>query len=308
MSALNIVLIGDRGSDKTQLAKRLAAHHKRMFHLNLSLTVSSTPAATATMGIYCVNLSQKINEHYITDKINKFKKANPDAEVALVGTKSDSQAANIELFKNLKIPNTTNLQIVIPKEDDKTVEKLAIYLLPLYSKTTDNLPWYDALNNFLINININNLSPETNEDLQVALLELWLTVFDKDINLQAEGIKNFINDCDTILEKKHPSIMRSVLKVVAVVCVAIIAGLLAFGIGFALGSWSGPGAFITALMAGSVAAGAVVASSIACGAIGSGLTAFGLFRQSKVMTAVNTFVQETHNFKPTPLSLSTITI
>ena len=110
-------------------------------------------------------------------------------------------------------------------------------------------------------------------------------------NNSALAIEEFTNKCHVILEGNHSNILNAVLTVAAIALVAVLCGIIGFAIGFAAGAWTGPGAFITGLMAGSAAAVAVVATSGSLGLAAGGLTAFGLFSDSKEMTAVNTFAK-----------------
>lgn len=64
---------------------------------------------------------------------------------------------------------------------------------------------------------------------------------------KATAIETFANNYHVILEGKHPNIKNAVLAVTTTAVVTVLAGLVGFGIGFAAGIWTGPGAFIRVL-------------------------------------------------------------
>ena len=86
--------------------------------------------------------------------------------------------------------------------------------------------------------------------------------------------------------------MKAVLSVAAAAVVTLIAGFVGFGIGFAAGSWTGPGAFITGFMSGSAAAASVVGASGCLGLLAGGLAAHGLFKESKEAIALTEFAAD----------------
>jgi predicted GNAT family acetyltransferase len=103
-------------------------------------------------------------------------------------------------------------------------------------------------------------------------------------------IEDFEKNCNRHLAGKHPVLM-AIAKAVAVVVIAafvtVIAGLVGFGIGFAAGAWTGPGAFITGLTAGGAVASAVLGSSSAVGVVATAVSAYGLFKKSPLEKAVH---------------------
>src|SRR5690242_7650501 len=118
MASFKIVFLGNQGSGKTQLAKQLAFNDIMLFDPNSKPTVGAEfiklPLNSenklnlwdvtgderynsvlkayhrdADIGIYCVDLTEEIDEQQIKEKIALFKKINPNSPIILVGTKAD---------------------------------------------------------------------------------------------------------------------------------------------------------------------------------------------------------------------------
>jgi len=95
---------------------------------------------------------------------------------------------------------------------------------------------------------------------------------------KANAITDFEQNCRLCLHG-HDSWIKNTLKVVLALavtaCVFVLAATVGFGIGFALGAWTGPGAFFSGL-AGGIGAGVIAASAV-LGVMGGALVVFGLF-------------------------------
>jgi hypothetical protein len=109
------------------------------------------------------------------------------------------------------------------------------------------------------------------------------------------ALNEFVAQCTETLEGKYASVLKSVLTITAIAVSAVLAGAAGFGIGFALGLWTGPGAFFTAVAGASYAALAVVGASGVSAGIAGTLAGIGLFRPSKELVGVKTFADQIKN-------------
>ena len=96
----------------------------------------------------------------------------------------------------------------------------------------------------------------------------------------ATPVSQFTSHCDDILQNKHSNTKRAVYTFAASIIVTALATLIGFGIGFATGCWTGPGAFITGFIAGGKAACATAAFTGLMG-ITAGHSAFQFFSKNK---------------------------
>ncbi|ETO93982.1 hypothetical protein [Legionella oakridgensis] len=96
----------------------------------------------------------------------------------------------------------------------------------------------------------------------------------------------FAQHCRETLDGKHPNILKTILTIAAVSVATVLAGAVGFGIGFALGLWTGPGAFFTGVMAGSAAASLTLAAAGTVGVTAGVLTGYSLFKPKADVSAV----------------------
>ncbi|WP_133130169.1 hypothetical protein [Legionella yabuuchiae] len=125
----------------------------------------------------------------------------------------------------------------------------------------------------LINLNnvSRNISKAQKKQLGEEALSLVTQLQNSDpLNLETVT-QEYISNCEKILPKQR-SVMKAIAGVVLAVVVTFIAAVIGFGIGFAAGLWSGPGAFVSGVMAGSAAAVAVAGTSAVAG-VGAGALA-----------------------------------
>ena len=90
---------------------------------------------------------------------------------------------------------------------------------------------------------------------------------------------DFKKNCEKILDKNEAKALNAILTVLAVVVAVVLAAVIGFGIGFIAGAWTGPGAFFSAVAAGSAAAISVVAATGATGVLVGTLVGLGLFKK-----------------------------
>ncbi|MFW2572247.1 GTPase domain-containing protein [Legionella sp. 29fVS95] len=262
------------------------------------------------IALYCVDLSSAISEAQIRQDIERFREANPLATIILVGTKVEqAQAESQGHFDRLEIAGVkarlktsaaTGLGL-------NTLEKLLLFLslnslLAFTHIYKIGSVWQEATHNLLLSIY--GLPDYQREAIRDELNILTDAIHHQAAEHHAEAITRFTRNCCTILEGNHPYIMHAVFSVGAAAIVTILAITVGFGVGFTAGLWTGPGAFITAVMASETAAGAVLATSSSLGLIRGGLTAHGLFkefkqiRESQEMGALNNFVATSRDYTP----------
>ncbi|KTC86457.1 Rho GTPase (Miro-like) [Legionella brunensis] len=271
----------------------------------------------AEAAIYCIDLSsdEELNYWQIRSEIQRFRDfTNPDVPVVLVGTKADicsdnpeknSEAAEEKIKAIIDEFQTEDISItdvfVTSSKENYNIEGFPEYLKALIQRITREREIAQV-----------SFQPSQWQEAYTALRQrIALLPFDKYIAIDKElkalktaleqpllaeekaaAVKTFIDQSHLILEGKHPNVLKSVLILASVATVTVIAGLIGFGIGFAAGIWSGPGAFFTGLMAGGTAASTVVATSSALGLLSGGLAAYSLFKPSKELVAIDDFVTQ----------------
>jgi hypothetical protein len=91
--------------------------------------------------------------------------------------------------------------------------------------------------------------------------------------------KDFKKHCSKIMEGKHPKILKTVLTITSVLFSATFGAVMGFGMGLMMGSWSGPGAFLSAVAGGSImAVGAFVGAGLQAAQTG-GFVGYKLFNK-----------------------------
>ena len=247
----------------------------------------------AHIAFYAIDLSKNICET-ISNDISEFKTNNPNIILYIVGTKSDlclegGEEACTKIAKdngNLGYLSTSAkngigigsllgvLHQCLEKDVDSQQVRQESYLekqIHQFKNTLKDLPQDTSR---LIEKELGSLRGALNKDI----------IYNK-----AQRIELFTKNCHNILAGKYPNIMKAVFTLAAVALVTLIAGLVGFGIGFAAGAWTGPGAFITGFMTGNAAACSVVSIAGFAGLAG-GYTAYGLFKDSKAIIGLNEFV------------------
>lgn len=269
----------------------------------------------AQIAVYCVDLSKSLNKNKITEDIAAFRSHigsnSPKIPIILVGTKTDLNsevshmefdqlAQNVDLgFElSLKVSAASNqgiarlskvLYVLAPKSElssqfspNKNAMDEALKLL---SKSS---PLYRKIN--LLNLRIVGVSKQTKELIGSATLTLVKELqSSKDALSKGNAIEEFETQCINYLGGSRPLIQSAILGVVVSAIVVVLSGLVGFGIGFAAGVWTGPGAFITGFLAGSAAACSVVTTSSLYG-VGLGIFS-GVIKHNTLMNQ-NVLVQD----------------
>jgi small GTP-binding protein len=257
----------------------------------------------ADIAIYCIDLSDWINENQIDEDIRQFREVNKNATLLLVGTKADLVPEAQNRVASIANDNFTH-RFALSALDDKVLaaflegltrlakqsllekiktmdrKQLVDLKIDLFDYAKDNLPKesaiYQAIDSFM-----ETIAHLPNEKYCALGKEAFILVDALKMGnkeLLPDAIEIFTTNCDTIL-KNDPAYLKNVaLAFAAAIVVALFVAIAGFMIGFAFGLWAGPLAFFTGL-ATSYAAITVLSLSGAAGVISGLLTAYGLFTE-----------------------------
>ncbi|EHL29034.1 GTP-binding protein [Legionella drancourtii] len=331
MEAFRVILFGNEHSGKTQLFKRIMDDKVYIFEqvskptqgvdygiryldLNTKLLLWDLAgdkrfsafvdaySVIASVALLCVDLTQVINEAEIKAYIETFRKHNRNAHVILVGTKADSLSANASLLKTIKIDDQRTTILVVSAKTNIGISELFHYICslghenrPPETEDTQRASLFEEAIRKLIT-SLSKLPYEKrraiNEEIKKLLAQLAKKAIQDNVHAKARAITEFSNNCQAILDNSYPLVFKAILTVVAAAVVTLVIGCIGFGIGLALGSWTGPGAFISALMIGNTMAVAVTTSSITLGVGGGSLSAYGLFQSPQEKVHLDNFVAD----------------
>jgi len=148
---------------------------------------------------------------------------------------------------------------------------------------------------------ISDLTSEKQKKIITQIDKLKVLVSDPQSTEQEkiDAYKAFTNRCREIIDGKHANILKTILSITAAIVATAIITTFWFGVGFVIGIWTGPGAFFTALMAGSVAAICAIASSGIGGMLTGALVGQGLFarKESKEVIAVENYAKNLQEYE-----------
>lgn len=114
-----------------------------------------------------------------------------------------------------------------------------------------------------------------------------------DAQAKSAAIMTFKTSCNKVVQRSgYETIVKAIEVVVSAAFFTLIAAMIGFGIGFACGAWTGPGALIGAAAIG------VVVSSGAVGVAAGGLTTYRLFKPSPLSSKIDAVVKAGENFEP----------
>ena len=305
----NLIVLGNTNSGKSALLKCMApdqssterylremnsstpysfSHSKNNFdpkYLFVCSDVSNQAETTqADYILYCVDLSNPIDLDDLnvtlksisqTTSASYFKAASQS--IILVGTKSDSSDPTfLDAFKTYKF--STECNIVTER-----------YITSVYDKT-GIAELKDGLFNLVQNKHWNKAVAE----LQSRLQTRGLSNLDA-INQQLDELKtgldngnasfdNFVKNCHQRLSETLPAYKTPPLKQVItnfayhLLWTTFATTLVGFTVGFMVGVWSGPGAFVTGILGASAAAQNTMIAAACVGAMKGGYELQRLFR------------------------------
>ncbi|HHF7365356.1 TPA: Rab family GTPase [Legionella bozemanae] len=318
-----VVFFGKYKSGKTQLNRRIALQEQFEFQNEPHTTVgadfltreiasdntvilwdtagderfqgmSSVFYKGADVGIFCIDLTEEINEQEINKSIQEFREFAPNVPIICVGTKSDSPKANLNALKKIKSKEIAHF-ISTSAENGDNVNELFSIITQLCKGKQYSL-WGEAKAKLLLSLK--ELPDRKKLLINQELIKLSRIIFVDTNNPsvtplhKANAIEDFTNSCKVILEGQHPNVLHAVLSVAAAAIVLTVTALIGFTIGVACSWWTGPGAFFAGLLSGYTAALAVASSSTALSVVAGGITAYGLFKPTKEMNAISEFTAE----------------
>ena len=317
MLTLNCILFGDKGTNIEDVTKFLGSLSQQYpnemvmisdnsFRFTNKITtvniwntilgkkhtsVNNLLYRKTDIGVYCIDLDKKIDLKKIINDVNRFKEKTHNAKLIFLGTQV------MRLYeKTQQVIHTIPLGIFIeyfymsrPDSFDDVINYLLHYSEHKRSHISiDRSILQVAFEKF--HDTIINLPSDKKASIDTHLEKLYEDLYENRENTSdAKAIEKFISACHDLLAEDHPNIMDAVLALAATILVTLIAGMVGFGIGFAMGAWTGPGAFITGFMAGSATAVSVAGASSSLGLLGG---AYTFFKESKEITAVNEFEYE----------------
>ena len=274
------------------------------------------------MVLYCIDLSIQITEQMIEIALNSIREFNQQclgATLLLVGTKCDSPLCQDNqaitrlrhlqqklLEQNIELPDE-NCFITSAKLNLGTQALFERFSTPINppwvqlhsdssesedDTTTDSLneltPWQRAFKKLCDALkNISDDTVRRTIEIEINKLSAVINTSSKTLEDKGNAIDAFTEACQFALNGNHPTIMDNVFKCAAILAIAVITAAIGFTVGFFGGLWSGPGAFIS----GHVMAVSVLAVS----GIAAGLTSYGLFKESKEVSAIRTFAANIQN-------------
>lgn len=231
------------------------------------------------IAIYCVDLSQPFDLKVIYNEIQALKNISPTAKIIVAGTKADRYPGDALALLDTISHEEISLRIVTSAKNDVGTDQLLTSVIGLAQNQNPVLGrWMEEKVVFLDALS--HISNDDYDAIHKELVRLENDLFNPAVKEKHHAIIDFSENCHMILNGKHKNILHAVVSLAAVAVVTVIAGLVGFGIGFAAGLWTGPGAFISGFMSGSTAAVSVVAISGSLGLLAGGLNAFGLFSKS----------------------------
>lgn len=279
--------------------------------------------------IYCVDLSNPIDKVKITKEIEILKSYCPSAEIIVVGTKNDveqdidKKIVQLDALckeQSIKLITTSAKNNVGIDELNQTLAEMSYKIHNQIYPKVDFQPERLAsqtrsktvepdISDKIINEDQMSLFNEEEDKFKKGIeevdilkkLELFkelrtlkTTLFYAENTAQEkkDKIKRFQLNCHQILGSEHSNLMKAVISIVTAAAVTLLAWLIGFSIGLTCSAWIGPAAFITAFLAGNVAATAVVATGGTVGIGAGALTAYSFFNTPTELTAVNEFTQK----------------
>ncbi|MDI9817589.1 MULTISPECIES: GTPase domain-containing protein [unclassified Legionella] len=277
---------------------------------DLTMTITSSINIVV---LYCVDLASGINQQKITDDIKELQEKINKPSIMLVGTKADKLEDKKDIDALNSIEGEFTSRFLTSSKNNIGITELANYLWtnfhPQNSKKSDNLKNKKKSDDNKPNLGKgsnacawkNKIPPtsplyssaealfktipqEKHKEVEQKVIQL-IDKLKKPETDREKAIHDFTKDCQVILEGKHPNATQAVFVFAAAAAITAVVAIIGFGIGFALGIWSGPGAFLSGIAAGSTAAVMVASASGLSGLA----TNFLFFKMPSEMKAVNQF-------------------
>ncbi|CEG57117.1 Rab family GTPase [Legionella fallonii] len=282
-------------------------------------SMNTVALSNVDLGIYCIDLSQEITKETlisIKSDINELQTRSPNAQLILVGTKNDITLPNALETVSQKLAEVPFKKIISTSSHvNEGLDDLYDYLISWSHNKyiQEQIKFYKEKNQINGILHARNLS-NPNSELYQALDNLYhqskdldapkskalgdltthlmFSLLDIQVADKMGAINSFVQQSDELLHGRHSGILNTILVIATSAAVTVIAALIGFGIGFALGSWSGPGAFFTGLLAGCTSAIAVAGSSSVLGLATLSYSAYHFFKPSPTAEAVSDLAEK----------------
>ncbi|MDR3502598.1 MAG: 50S ribosome-binding GTPase [Legionella sp.] len=280
------------------------------------------------LGIYCINLSQEVNEEVlqqIKSDLISLRSLNPNAEILLVGTFSDqaleentvqSLRDKLDEFDFIDVLTVTTvkrhgtLPLLMalnrykkdkerelgavhdgfPNDSEREFNKLEI----LRDGLPDNSDLYSALNKLNNQVIRLGLNADEIDVLGDEVHTLFAKITDSLLLDKTDAYNKFLENCDAKFTEKYHGLKAAVKTFAAVVLVTALAAGLFFGLGVVCGAWAGASTFFAALVEGTTGAAAFAAGTSVTNL--TSLTYFGnSFFQKPVKNAASEFIENVKN-------------
>lgn len=311
---LKVVVVGDEKSGKTQLIRRLTGmpfddsyistigveFYTHITENNTKLRIWDTSGQlkyrsivsvyyrASPLFIYCVDAAN-IDEEKIKRDIAPLKKESPAGEVLIVATQSDKLDKTIPTTINLADKQIPVLLTSAKNDTLDGIAELKSFLSDFAKKKyPPSLTNYPAVRNKLLEA-LKIYDTDTNS-AEVQLTNLEKTLAPTSISNAQEKIaalQSFNTYCESALTNR-PSLLQWIGELIALLAIPVLVGLIGFGVGFTLGLWAGPGAFLSGIIAGQAAALAVAAVTGAS-VLGSAGLGYYFFKPTPTPAVVNEF-------------------
>jgi small GTP-binding protein len=281
----------------------------------------------AKLGIYCIDLTKPVDTKSIKQELEDYKERNLGMNLIFVGTKCDLPDQQItksqldELARELgatssfvtsakrgdgvnelfaKIDELAEADDLLQKSTSAAMSEmeLAISKLPADSALSVSMT---ALAQHLAALPLSRRNTiERAANTLVDALQLA-----SNPSMKSKAIETFQRRCH--FETMEKNILKAISVVAIVALVTLIAGMVGFGIGFACGSWAGPGAFISGVLAGGTTAAMAATYTSAALGLGAGIySAHRLFKPAPVTELIADVASKAKKFDDSNLVVLTL--
>jgi hypothetical protein len=274
----------------------------------------------ASLAVYCVDFSQNINQEQINLDIQYFTEINPHANLILAVTKADlcpeRAEETLQAIQNKVFTERLSLSAMDDKSLALFLKKILFLSRKQFSNTIkamnakqvanlnddllacarDSLPkeshLYQSLNNFISLVQ--KLPRRKYQALGKEAYILINTLQEAKAEAIPAAIQAFSKNCYSLLRNYGHYAKIAFYSVLAAVSQSLVLAAAGFGVGFVLGLWGGPIAFLSGVATSIL----ILIASACAGAVSGALVANSLFNKSKpAVLAFNAIVEKASEFE-----------
>ena len=306
---LRIVLFGRQGSGKTRFAEeafnkplfpeQICAYHVKLVnniryaiwdtsgHKKYRNTIKNKFFHDVDLAIYCIDLSNPPHDDKIFSDIRSFKKRNRQAHIVVIGTKADllQQPSDLEQRISQHYPNHCPAVFITSAMKGWGIEAFQQHLQNLCDQRSPLGYVIEQLKTAFARI-----KPSSYNALMAEIEDLIETIKADPLSDHAPRVELFKANCIRHLDGHCPTVVPLLVSLVVFVAATIFCMCVGFLIGFAAGSWTGPGAFLSGLAGGAAGACAVIGMGAVAG-LTTGFSTLGFFahrRQQRIAVVERT--------------------